>query len=594
MANTIIIGNIEASAVMIGNSAVSAVYIGSSKIYPSVPVDYSTQYLTFKVIKGGNITIKASNANVAKTIQYSTDNGSTWTSLTTSTTAQELGGALSVGDKILVKGTNTAYGTNSYYNSFGGTAKVNVYGNIMSLIYGDSFEKNKTLTDSYTFKRLFYSYANLLTADNLILPATTLASNCYNGMFYDCTSLTTSPELPATTLAGNCYAYMFSGTNVLPDCSNIDFTSNSVVSSGGLISLFAGTKVTDSDLDRLLPKNTNGKYYLPATTLAVSCYSYMFQNCRSLTTAPELPATTLTNYCYSYMFQGCTSLTTAPELPATTLASNCYNYMFQNCTALTTAPSVLPATTLTNYCYQNMFRGCTSLETAPELPATKLATYCYNSMFYGCTSLVTAPTLPATTLATYCYRYMFYSCSSLNYIKCLATDISATNCTSSWLKGVAASGTFVKNASMTSWTRGVNGIPTGWTVQNDGATTDNWVLVNNTFDKPRKIKVDYSLIEDDNSIIRNDYKLSFQAAPWTIVYLNEETIYNFVEQYGWDEELLMNNFLNMVGVVDDYGELAAILEDGVEYTQIGYTSITEMDYIQAIGTQDNHYLYATE
>lgn len=47
MANTINIGNIEASAVMIGNSAVSAVYIGSSKIYPSVPVDYSTQYLTF-------------------------------------------------------------------------------------------------------------------------------------------------------------------------------------------------------------------------------------------------------------------------------------------------------------------------------------------------------------------------------------------------------------------------------------------------------------------------------------------------------------------------------------------------------------------
>ena len=590
MANTIIIGNIEASAVMIGNSAVSAVYIGSSKIYPSVPVDYSTQYLTFKVIKGGNITIKASNANVAKTIQYSTDNGSTWTSLTTSTTAQELGGTLSVGDKVLVKGTNTTYGTNSYYNTFGGTAKVKVYGNIMSLISGDSFENNKTLTDSYTFKRLFYGYTNLLSADNLILPATTLASNCYNGMFYECTNLVNAPELPATKLAGNCYAYMFSGTNVLPDCSNIDFTSNSVVSSGGLISLFAGTKVTDSDLDRLLPKNTNGKYYLPATTLAVSCYSYMFQNCRSLTTAPELPATTLANYCYAYMFQGCTSLTTAPELPATKLATNCYINMFQNCTSLTTAPSVLPATTLTNYCYAYMFRGCTSLETAPELPATKLATYCYNSMFYGCTSLITAPELPAKTLAGNCYRYMFYSCSSLNYIKCLATDISATNCTSSWLKGVASSGTFVKNASMTSWTTGVNGIPTGWTVQNDGATTDNWVLVNNTFVNPRKIKVDYSLIEDDNTKIRSDYELKFTAEPLTIVYLNEETINYFSEQYGWELE----NYLNMVAVVVGSGELAAILEDGVEYTQINHTSITEMDYIQAIGAENNPYLYATE
>ena len=34
----------------------------------------------------------------------------------------------------------------------------------------------------------------------------------------------------------------------------------------------------------------------------------MFQNCTSLTTAPELPAITLTNACYAYMFNGCSSL----------------------------------------------------------------------------------------------------------------------------------------------------------------------------------------------------------------------------------------------------------------------------------------------
>lgn len=296
MANTIKIGNIEASAVMIGNSAVSAVYIGSSKIYPSGgTVDYSKQYLTFEVVDGGNITIKASNANAAKTIQYSTDNGSTWTSLTTSTTAQELGGALSVGDKVLVKGTNTTYGTNSNYNSFGGTAKVNVYGNIMSLISGDSFANNKTLTATFTFTKLFNSYTNLLSAENLILPATTLAERCYS----------------------------------------------------------------------------------------------------------------------------------------------------------------------------SMFRNCTSLETAPTLPATTLANGCYSNMFNRCTSLVTAPELPATTLASSCYIYMFRNCSSLSYIKCLATNISATNCTSNWVDGVASTGTFVKAASMTSWTTGTSGIPTGWTVVNE-------------------------------------------------------------------------------------------------------------------------------
>lgn len=34
----------------------------------------------------------------------------------------------------------------------------------------------------------------------------------------------------------------------------------------------------------------------------------MFENCTSLTTAPELPATTLADYCYNRMFKGCSSL----------------------------------------------------------------------------------------------------------------------------------------------------------------------------------------------------------------------------------------------------------------------------------------------
>ena len=151
---------------------------------------------------------------------------------------------------------------------------------------------------------------------------------------------------------------------------------------------------------------------LPATTLAGSCYHGMFNNCTSLTTAPALPATTLANQCYADMFQGCTSLIQAPALPATTLAQRCYYHMFYGCTSLTQAPA-LPATTLKNYCYESMFYGCTSLTQAPALPATTLAYYCYESMFYGCTSLTQAPALPATTLAESCYESMFYGCTSL-------------------------------------------------------------------------------------------------------------------------------------------------------------------------------------
>ena len=152
-----------------------------------------------------------------------------------------------------------------------------------------------------------------------------------------------------------------------------------------------------------------------------------------------LPATTLTGGFYIDMFRSCTGLTQAPQLPATTLGVSCYQNMFYGCTSLTTAPSILPATTLAKGCYQAMFQSCTSLTTAPELPAKTLETRCYLSMFNGCTNL--------------------------NSITMLATDISATSPLTNWVSGVAANGTFIKDASMTTLSSGASGIPTGWTVE---------------------------------------------------------------------------------------------------------------------------------
>ena len=40
------------------------------------------QHLTFNIISAGTIVWKASGSTIAKTIEYSTDNGSTWTSIT--------------------------------------------------------------------------------------------------------------------------------------------------------------------------------------------------------------------------------------------------------------------------------------------------------------------------------------------------------------------------------------------------------------------------------------------------------------------------------------------------------------------------------
>ena len=202
---------------------------------------------------------------------------------------------------------------------------------------------------------------------------------------------------------------------------------------------------------------SSGQFRVEGNTMSL-LYGDDFIDQTSLSSKPNI---------FAYLFNGCSGLTSAENmvLPAT-LSKGCYDSMFASCKSLTKAPT-LSATTLATYCYQGMFQGCTSLTEAPELPATTLEDTCYRDMFAGCTSLTTAPTLSATTLAEYCYFYMFSGCSSLSAITCLATDISATNCTYRWVNGVAANGTFTKNPSMSSWSIGVDGIPSGWTV--DGA-----------------------------------------------------------------------------------------------------------------------------
>ena len=70
---------------------------------------------------------------------------------------------------------------------------------------------------------------------------------------------------------------------------------------------------------------------------------------------------------------------------------------------------VLPATTLTEGCYDNMFSGCKGIEKAPELPAPKLEKGCYQEMFFDC--------------------------AKLNSVKCLASDVAASDALKDFLKG---------------------------------------------------------------------------------------------------------------------------------------------------------------
>lgn len=236
-------------------------------------------------------------------------------------------------------------------------------------------------------------------------------------------------------------------TGIQSDSNFAKFTmTGKVAASGSIMSMQAGN-----------PEDKSLKYTYE--------FYKLFTNCSSLVKAPLLPATKLTERCYMNLFVGC-GLTEPTALPATTLAIRCYQNLFNGCGSLTSAPE-LPATTMVENCYANMFYGCSKLTTAPELPSTTLGVGCYQGMFYQCNSLTKAPVLPATTLVTDCYKNMLNGCSKLNYIKAMFTTEPSSKYTANWVKGVASSGTFVKNKNAT-WIEGyffgIDGIPEKWKV----------------------------------------------------------------------------------------------------------------------------------
>ena len=479
-------------------------------------------YLTFVANEEQSLTIIPESSYILhESLQYSV-NGGDWIQLTANTPIT-FGGD---NGSLRMRGKSTgglASSTTSYAQiSFANQASVECSGDIRTLL---DYENYLTVdTKEARFCHLFYNCNNLTIAPDL--PATSLADNCYKGMFRGCSSLIKAPALPATTLTSFCYANMFNSCyslNVAPELpatsladhcylgmfsSCIALTTapmlpSTILAEGCYRQMFSASSLRKTpDLPAItlakdcyyemfygcpllkevsaLPATTlaNKCYYrmfgdcfdlisapeLSATTLSESCYERMFEGCKRLTIAPSLPATTLAATCYLDMFKGCTSLTVAPSLPATTLAENCYYRMFYGCSALITPPA-LPAVSLAIGCYMNMFYGCSSLVEAPELPATTLQKSCYSSMFEGCTSLTIAPSLPAITLVQNCYYRMFYGCSKLSSVTMLATENDASLCHASWLVDVSTTGTFTKAASMTSLPTGSSGIPEGWDVK---------------------------------------------------------------------------------------------------------------------------------
>lgn len=418
---------------------------------------FADLYLTLGIRSGGTVTVVTYDS-VERTLHYSKDGGITWASITPP--IGDISGAainVSAGENVMFKANYSAYTvwngsgiiqTGTYFN--GGTSVYDVFGNILSIVYGDSFRNYNSPAAERAFYR-FFANTSIRSAKNLVLPSVGLTNDCYSNMFFRST-LTEAPKLGALTLAAGCYGSMFH------DCTSL----------------------------REAPE-------LPATVIKQGAYRQMFQGCTSITghtfsasqiedygcTAMYSGCTALTGFtgtfsdgvpgvgAFAWMFRGCTALRTVPTISAYEVTSGACFCMFAECTSLVTAPEMADIETCGKNGMEGMFEGCTSLLNPPTKMPYEIDTGSLSAMFSGCTSLVTAPELPALYGAAEGYAWMFNGCTSLRYIKCLAISVSDTRATYNWVGGVPAGGTFVKNPSMTGWGSGDSGIPSGWTVVNN-------------------------------------------------------------------------------------------------------------------------------
>ena len=160
--------------------------------------DKSGNYLTFVSEESG--TFKFSGTTGNDHISYSMDGGKTWNTLASGVDSP----TVSAGNRIMWKGLFSPYST-AGIGKFSSTGTFDVEGNIMSLLYGDDFKEKTSLSGKdYVFDGLFSGCTRLTSAENLVLPAMTLANFCYRSMFHSCTSFKKAPKLPAKTMSDWC------------------------------------------------------------------------------------------------------------------------------------------------------------------------------------------------------------------------------------------------------------------------------------------------------------------------------------------------------------------------------------------------------
>ena len=206
-------------------------------------IDFTTRYFTIESLEDNN-EIHLRRTYTGNTEYYSLDNGSTWNTITSGSGDKTIA-TINSGDTMWIKCETNYWATGwNKYNNFYSTKNIKAYGNVMSLLYGDNYATATTINGEYALVGLFFGTTSategtnttLVSAKNLVFPATTIKKGCYNGMFRTCSNLTEGPKvLPATTLYMDCYASMFEGCTSLVEGPEISATTIATTGDTGSI-----------------------------------------------------------------------------------------------------------------------------------------------------------------------------------------------------------------------------------------------------------------------------------------------------------------------------------------------------------------------
>ena len=272
--------------------------------------DYFTKPLSFQAIENSLFSYTGIN-----TVLYSLDLGKTWEKYSSPVRVNE-------GGIVSWKCENPEINNITPFGRFSSSGGYVIFGNIMSLIKGDNYRNDISLSGKNIFKGLFENNKYLLSAENLILPSLELTKNCYSRMFYHCDLMRSTPELPGNILAEGCYKEMFAY------CENLRHAPKEIVS-------------------EVFPKE---------------CCHSMFLGCKHLVIPCEISYKKIEDYACCLMYSE-TRLLKTPKLPEVeNLSKGCYKGMFKNTTNLREVSFILKNKILTEECYMEMFYGCSNIK----------------------------------------------------------------------------------------------------------------------------------------------------------------------------------------------------------------------------------------